>query len=167
MAGSDERLDLARRAGSLLRERRLTLTVAESCTGGGLGDAVTDVAGSSDYFLGGIIAYANEAKTSLLGVPRELLEAHGAVSPEVATAMAEGARRLLGSDLALSATGIAGPGGVTAGKPVGLVYIALATPGGTEVRPYTWAGTRVENKRASVQAALELLVDWLEAERGG
>ena len=97
----------------------------------------------------------------MLGVPADMLAAHGAVSPQVAQAMAEGARRLTGSDLALSTTGIAGPGGGTPAKPVGLTYIGLATPAGAEWRQYTWSGARVENKRASVRAALEVLVDYL------
>ncbi len=156
---------LARQAGELLRGRRLTLAVAESCTGGGLGDAITDVPGSSDYFLGGVIAYANSAKERLLGVARALLEAHGAVSPEVAVAMAEGARRTLHADLALSTTGIAGPTGGTPEKPVGLVYIGLATPEGALWRRYVFEGNRTENKRASVQTALELLISHLMAEQ--
>lgn len=150
--------ELARRAGELLRQQQLTLAVAESCTGGGLGDAITDVPGSSDYFLGGIVAYANAAKESLLAVPGELLATHGAVSPQAAVAMAEGARRLLGADVALAATGIAGPGGGAPAKPVGLVYVALATQKGSEWQRHIWQGSRRENKLASVRAALELLI---------
>ncbi len=152
---------LARRAGELLRARRLTLATAESCTGGGLGDAITNVAGSSDYYCGGVIAYANAAKERLLAVPAEMLRAHGAVSAEVASAMATGARQLLQVDLALSTTGIAGPGGGSAEKPVGLVYVALASAEGTQKRRYLWRGSRSENKRASIRAALELLIDYL------
>ena len=152
---------LSRRLGEALRQRGLTLAVAESCTGGGLGDSITDVEGSSDYFLGGVISYANAVKERLLGVPASELAEHGAVSPEVAAAMAEGARRLLGADLALAVTGIAGPSGGTAAKPVGLVYVALAWPAGTQVERYQWSGGRRENKRASVQAALELLAHHL------
>ncbi|MGQ9684252.1 MAG: CinA family protein [Anaerolineae bacterium] len=148
---------LSRRIGEALRQRGLTLAVAESCTGGGLGDSITDVEGSSDYFLGGVISYANGVKERLLGVPASELAEHGAVSPKVAAAMAEGARRLLGADLALAVTGIAGPSGGTAAKPVGLVYVALAWPAGTQVERHQWSGSRRENKRASVQAALALL----------
>jgi PncC family amidohydrolase len=153
---------LAAQAGDRLRARGLTLAVAESCTGGGLGDAITDIAGSSGYFLGGVIAYSYDAKEKLLAIPRSMLEAHGAVSAEVAVAMAEGARRLLGVDLALAVTGIAGPGGGTESKPVGLVYIALATAEGAQWRQYAWAGSRRENKRASVRAALEMVAGYLE-----
>lgn len=155
---------LARQAGELLRRQHLTLAVAESCTGGGLGDALTDVPGSSDYFLGGVIAYANAAKEKVLAVPHDMLEAHGAVSAQVAVAMAEGVRRLLGPDVALSSTGIAGPSGATPGKPVGLVYTALAGPAGTQWRRYVFTGDRRQNKHASVQAALELLIAYLAPE---
>ena len=113
-----------------LRERGQTLAVAESCTGGGLGAALAAVPGASDVFLGGVIAYANSVKQGLLGVPADLLEAHGAVSDPVACAMAEGARRCTGSDWALAITGVAGPGGGSAEKPVGLVHLAVAGPNG-------------------------------------
>ena len=114
-----------------LRQRGETLAVAESCTGGGLGAALAAVPGASDVFLGGVIAYANAMKEGLLGVPPELLAEHGAVSDPVAIAMAEGVRRRTGSDWALSVTGIAGPGGGSAAKPVGLVHLGLAGPGGS------------------------------------
>ena len=153
--------ELSQQAGRLLRERGMTLAVAESCTGGALGDAITNVAGSSDYFLGGVIAYGNATKEELLGVPHELLARHGAVSAPVALAMAEGARRLLRADLALAVTGIAGPGGGTPDKPVGLVYIALATSEGAEWRRYVWSKSRIENKHLSVQTALAWLVEWM------
>lgn len=143
--------------GHLLRERGLTLATAESCTGGLLGHRVTEVPGSSDYYLGSVVAYANAVKASVLGVPQEVLEAHGAVSRETALAMARGARRLLGADLALSVTGIAGPGGGTPQKPVGLTFIALAAPDGEWVEEYRWCGDRSTNKAASAGAALALL----------
>jgi len=152
---------LSRRVGELLRARRLTLATAESCTGGGLADALTNIAGSSDYYLGGVVAYANAVKEHVLGVPTAMLAAHGAVSWQVAQAMAEGARRLIGADLALSTTGIAGPGGGTPEKPVGLVYIGLATHAGAEWRRFIWEGDRVANKRSSVRAALTLLEEFL------
>jgi nicotinamide-nucleotide amidase len=114
----------------LLRRRGETLAVAESCTGGGLGAALAAVPGASDVFLGGIIAYANAAKQALLGVPAALLESHGAVSDPVATAMAEGARHATGATWAIAVTGIAGPGGGSAEKPVGLVHLAIAGPDG-------------------------------------
>jgi len=111
-----------------------TIATAESCTGGLIAHMITALAGVSPFYLGGVVSYANEAKTELLGVAPELLEAHGAVSPEVAAAMAEGVRHRLGSDIGLSATGVAGPTGGTPEKPVGLVYLGLATPNGVQTR---------------------------------
>lgn len=143
--------------GHLLREGGLTLAVAESCTGGLLSHRITDVPGSSDYYLGSVTAYANAVKERLLGVPRDVLETVGAVSRETALAMARGARRLLGADLALSVTGIAGPGGGTPQKPVGRTYIALAAPDGEWVEEHRWTGDRSANKAASASAALALL----------
>ncbi len=125
-----------------LRRRGETLAVAESCTGGGLGASLAAVPGASDVFLGGVIAYANRVKQGLLGVPAELLERHGAVSDPVACAMAEGARRTTGSDWALAVTGIAGPGGGSTSKPVGLVHIALAGPAGTRSEPIRFGSSR-------------------------
>jgi nicotinamide-nucleotide amidase len=122
---------LARHLQEACLERRLTVAVAESCTGGLVAAAITEVPGSSGYFVGGIVSYSNAAKETLLDVPRTLLEAHGAVSPEVAVAMAMGARARFGSDLAVSVTGVAGPDGGTVEKPVGLVYLGAATQGGT------------------------------------
>ena len=116
---------------ALLRERGQTLAVAESCTGGGIGAALAAVPGASDVLLGGVIAYANTVKQALLGVPADCLERHGAVSDPVALAMAEGARRLTGATWAIAVTGIAGPGGGTSEKPVGLVHIAIAGPAGS------------------------------------
>ena len=151
-------LDLRSRTGSLcfgtdndslasvvlerLRRRGETLAVAESCTGGGLGAALAAVPGASDVFLGGVIAYANSLKEGLLGVPPELLAEHGAVSDPVAIAMAEGVRRGTGSDWALSVTGIAGPGGGSAAKPVGLVHLGLAGPGGSGSAAVRFGGSR-------------------------
>lgn len=143
--------------GHLLRERGLTLATAESCTGGLLGHRITEVPGSSDYYLGSVVAYANAVKADLLGVPREVLEAYGAVSRETALWMARGARRLFRVDLALSVTGIAGPGGGTPQKPVGLTFIALAAPDGEWVEEHRWRGDRSANKASSAAAALALL----------
>jgi nicotinamide-nucleotide amidase len=111
-----------------------TLATAESCTGGVVAQMITAIAGVSPYYLGGVVSYANEAKVELLGVERELIESHGAVSAEVAAAMAEGVRNRLGADLGLSTTGVAGPSGGTPEKPVGLVYVGLATSRGTQTR---------------------------------
>ena len=116
--------------GNILRERGLRLAAAESCTGGLISSRITDVPGSSEYFLGGIVAYAYEVKVSLLHVSWETLNVHGAVSRETVIEMARGARSVLGADLAISASGIAGPGGGTPDKPVGTTWIGLATPDG-------------------------------------
>jgi PncC family amidohydrolase len=148
----------------LANETRLTVATAESCSGGGVTLRMTSVPGSSAYVLGGIVAYANEAKIALLGVPPEMLATHGAVSAECARAMAEGARRAFGADLAVATTGIAGPGGATAGKPVGLVYLAVAGPEGTpaEVERHHFPGDRAAVVAAAVEGALRLLVDRVE-----
>ena len=149
---------LAERLQAVCLESGLRVAFAESCTGGRVGDALTDVAGSSGYVAGGVVAY-DDAKEALLGVPRGTLAAHGAVSAQVALAMAEGARSRFATDLAVSVTGIAGPGGATAGKPVGLTYVGLADADGATVRRFTWAGDREANKAASARAALELLLE--------
>lgn len=157
---------LAEAVGKLLQQHHLTLAVAESCTGGLLAARITDIPGSSAYFEGGVVAYSYEAKKRILGVSATTLEAHGAVSAETAIAMAEGMRRLLGVDLAIAITGIAGPTGATPQKPVGLTYIALAWAQGAECRKYVWTGNRWENREQSVRAALELLQEYLETAKG-
>jgi PncC family amidohydrolase len=157
----DSEPSLEEQVGELLSRRGWTLAVAESCTGGLLGHLITNVSGSSDYFEGGVISYSNEVKERLLGVPHETLVEHGAVSKETALAMAQGARRLLGVDVALSVTGIAGPTGGTAEKPVGLVYIGLAAEGTELWEKHVWQGGRVENKALSAEAALEMLLRYL------
>ncbi len=154
----DSLLEQSQRVGAALRARAASVCAAESCTGGLVLSALTDVAGSSDYVLGGVVAYSNAAKIALLGVPEATLLAHGAVSAPTAQAMAEGALRLFGATFALSVTGIAGPGGGTPEKPVGLVYVALASAQGVRVERFVWAGDRIANKRASAAAALELLL---------
>jgi nicotinamide-nucleotide amidase len=152
--------------GRLLREAGQTLAVAESCTGGLVASRITDVPGASDYFLAGIVAYANEAKVKYLGVPAELLEAHGAVSEECARAMAEGVRAQTGADWGLATTGIAGPTGGTPAKPVGLVFIASAGPDGVACEQQKWPGTRDQFKQRVSQMALNLLRKRLMARAG-
>lgn len=147
--------------GRLLTERRLTLSVAESCTGGLLGHRITNVPGSSNYFERGVVVYSNQAKEELLAVPRALLVAHGAVSARVAEAMARGICRETNTPLGLAITGIAGPEGGTAAKPVGTVFVALAHPRGVEARKFLFAGGRESVKWQSAQMALDLLRRWL------
>lgn len=142
---------------SLARERGLTLAVAESCTGGLLAGALTDVPGSSDVFAGGVVAYADQAKTGLLGVDPALLEAHGAVSEQVSRAMAEGVLGRLEADLAVAITGIAGPSGGSPEKPVGLVWFALAGSGGTRSESRVIHGDRERVRARAVTAALNLM----------
>ena len=152
--------------GQLLRQHHLTLAAAESCTGGLIGHRLTDVPGSSDYFLGGIIAYSNDIKERLLGVKLETLQTRGAVSAETAIEMARGARRALGTDLAVSVTGIAGPGGGTADKPIGLTYVAVVAANYERVERFVWDNDRTGNKWASSEAALHLLQDYFTAIAG-
>ena len=154
-------------AGRLLLVRGMRVAVAESCTGGLVMHGLTNVPGSSRYFLGGVVAYANEAKIQILGVPEETLAGDGAVSAETACVMAEGVRRLFGADVALAVTGIAGPAGGTPQKPVGLTYVALATAQTTLWREYRWTGSRAENKDDSARAALEILCRFLDSRIGG
>lgn len=158
---------LAERLQGICLGRRLTVGTAESCTGGLVADALTDIPGSSGYFRGGIVAYADEAKSALLGVPAAALAAHGAVSAQVARAMAVGARERLAVDLAVAVTGIAGPGGASEAKAVGLTYVAVADAGGCEVRRHAWTGDRAANKAASAGAAIELLIERAEAAGAG
>jgi len=147
--------------GRLLREAEKTLTTAESCTGGMVAERLTRVPGSSDYFLGGEVTYTNELKIRRLGVPAELIEEHGAVSEPVARAMAEGVRRVLGSDFGIGITGVAGPGGGSEAKPVGTVHIALAGPGSgameTDHRKIRFPGDRERVRQHASQLALEML----------
>lgn len=140
----------------LIAQAGLTIATAESCTGGLISHLITNVSGSSAYFLGGVVSYSNEAKTRILKVSRSSLARHGAVSEEVAREMARGARRLFHADIALSATGIAGPLGGTPEKPVGLVYIGMANPEGGIVEKHIWDGDRETNKRRTAVAALEM-----------
>ncbi len=154
----EELLELARRLGAACRDRGLRIGTAESCTGGLVAHVITEVPGSSDYFTGGFVTYSNDLKTGLLDVPSDVLEAHGAVSAQVARAMADGARRRLAVDLAVAVTGVAGPDGGTAAKPVGLTYVAVADGDGDDVRRHVWDSDRTGNKRLSAAAALDLLL---------
>jgi PncC family amidohydrolase len=150
---------LAERLQAVCIDRGLTLAVAESCTGGLVADSITDIAGSSAYFAGGVVSYSNESKERLLDVPSEVLEAHGAVSAQVARAMAEGVRTRFGANVGAAVTGIAGPDGGTASKPVGLTYVAVADGDGVDVRRHGWSGDRLANKSASAAATLELVLE--------
>ena len=146
------------------RRASLSLGAAESCTGGLVGGRLTDIPGSSDVFMGAVVCYADRLKTELLEVPAELIRAHGAVSEDVARAMAEGARRRLGVDLAVSVTGIAGPTGGTAEKPVGTVWFGVASPTGTDTRRIVFLGSRREVRERAAQTALYLLDRRLHAD---
>ena len=143
--------------GNLLRQNKLTLATAESCSGGLLGGMITAEAGSSDYYLGGAVSYANSAKEIILGVDSNSLQEYGAVSEAVAKEMAEGVKKCLQADLGLSITGIAGPGGGTEEKPVGLVYIGLAHPQGVEIKKYQFVGSRESIRNMSVETALNMI----------
>jgi len=152
-------VDLARRVGGALRAGGRRLATVESCTGGLVAHLITEIPGSSDYFVGALVTYSNELKEALADVPADVLEAHGAVSAQVARAMAEGARRRLAVDVAVAVTGVAGPDGGSAAKPVGLTYVAVADPDGIDVRRHLWDGDRTANKRHSAAAALELVLE--------
>ena len=156
--------------GEWLRKRRLKLVAAESCTGGLIGHRLTNVPGSSDYYLGSVTAYAYEAKEKLLGVRHETLARFGAVSEEVALEMARGVRETLAGHfpveqlIGVSVTGIAGPGGAMPGKPVGLVWIGLSAPGLERAWQFVWQGNRAANKQLSAQQALQLVLDYLQGQ---
>jgi PncC family amidohydrolase len=144
--------------GDLLKERGWTIGVAESCTGGLLSVRITNVPGSSTYFRGAVVAYHNDLKEGLLKVRAEVIRRSGAVSEEVAREMAQGVRRLLHADVGVGVTGIAGPGGGTPEKPVGLVFVAVASPERVESRSFRFSGDRAENRKRSVEEALEMLL---------
>lgn len=146
--------------------RGLTIATAESCTGGLVGHLLTEIPGSSACFIGGVIAYADATKVGQLGVDPGLIAREGAVSAPVAEAMAAGARARLGADIAVAVTGIAGPDGATAAKPVGLTFVAVSGPGATEVRRCLWHGDRSANKLESARTALEMLLAAAERTAG-
>ncbi|HVS22495.1 MAG TPA: CinA family protein [Gammaproteobacteria bacterium] len=163
IASDADLVDLAQRLGRALSARNLRVAAGESCTGGWIAKALTDVAGSSQWFEGGVVAYSNAAKTSLLGVPAGLIAAHGAVSEPVVRAMAEGARARLGVALAVAVSGIAGPDGGTAGKPVGTIWFAWTSGGQTTAARELFAGDREAVRRQCVALALRRLIEIAEA----
>lgn len=156
-------LTLSQHVGDILTKQKLTICTAESCTGGLILSTLTDIAGSSAYVLGGIVTYSNEAKMQRVNVQEQTLIEFGAVSEPTAHEMAVGVRQVFDADYALSVTGIAGPGGGTDEKPVGLTFIGLANRDGlVAVQRHVWDGNRIENKQFSVQAALTLLLAVVE-----
>lgn len=154
----DDLVVLARTVAQSLAADGRTVSTAESCTGGLVGHVLTEVSGSSAWYLGGAVVYSDALKRDLVGVPATLLDRYGAVSAEVARAMAVGARQRFMTDLALSVTGIAGPTGATPTKPVGLVYLGVADRVGVRVERHVWSGDRSANKRESAAAVLRLLL---------
>ena len=156
-----ELVALARRLQDIFIERGLTLATAESCTGGLIGHVLTEVSGVSEYYAGGLISYSNDVKQAGLGVDAHILATHGAVSAQTCVAMAEGARQRFGVSHAISVTGIAGPGGGSDSKPVGLTYVGVADANGHDVRRNIWQSDRHGNKLLSARAALELLLERL------
>lgn len=150
---------IVQQSGTVLQARGWMVATAESCTGGLVGHLLTELPGSSSYYQGGVIAYSNEAKRDLLGVPQEMLQTSGAVSEATARAMAEGVRARFDCAVGLSTTGIAGPGGATDTKPVGLVFVAVATPTLTICQRFVFDGDRAANKQESALAALRLLLE--------
>lgn len=152
-----QKINLADTVGLLLNQNGLTFCAAESCTGGLLLSTLTDVSGSSAYVLGGVVTYSNEAKQQLVNVQAETLIGYGAVSEQTAREMVIGVCNLFKADVGVSVTGIAGPGGGTPDKPVGLVYVGVKVAGNVLVREYHWQGNRAENKHHSVVAALTLV----------
>jgi len=154
--------DLELIAGNLLRKRGWRLAIAESCTGGLVGHKITNVAGSSTYYMGSITAYAYEAKVRLLGVKWDTLEKFGAVSKDVVLEMALGVRRALAADIGLAVSGIAGPGGGTPEKPVGYTWIGLNTAKDEVAKHFTWDQDRLGNKTLAAEATLQLLIDYLQ-----
>ena len=151
--------------GSLLRQNRLKLATAESCTGGLIGDRITDIPGSSDYFIGGVVAYAYDAKVALLGISWDTLNKYGAVSREAVLEMAEGVHRRLGADIAISVSGIAGPGGGLPTKPVGTVWAGLVATEGKWARVFHFSGDRQQNKAAAAEAVLQMVYEYLQGKR--
>ena len=153
---------LAEELGKLLLEKGLTLSTAESCTGGGIASVITSISGSSEYFKGGIVAYANEVKTALLGVSETTLEKHGAVSEETVQEMAKGAMKSMKTSCAIATSGIAGPGGGTPSKPVGTIWIAVACYDKIVTKKLQGDNGREKNTKNSIEKALSLLIEHLK-----
>lgn len=151
--------------GNLLYQSSLKLAIAESCTGGLIGHRITNIPGSSSYFIGGVVAYAYDAKVALLGVSWDTLNNFGAVSRETVLEMATGVRLRLGADIAISVSGIAGPSGELPNKPVGTVWVGLVAPDGNWARIFRFHGHRQQNKAAAADAALQMLVEYLQGKR--
>ncbi len=147
--------------GNLLCQKGLTLGVVESATGGLISHRITNIPGSSDYYKGSVTAYSNEIKMGVVGVKEATLKRYGAVSPQVAEEMAGGGRKILGADVCIADTGIAGPSGAEPGKPVGLFYIGLSHKGGTYSRKHNFSGDREQNKHSAAEAALSWLKEYL------
>jgi PncC family amidohydrolase len=162
MASSAKSYRLAENIGLLLNKKGLKLSVAESCTGGLISTKITEVPGSSVYFIGGVVAYSNEVKNKLLSVSWEELYRYGAVSPEIAISMADGVKELVPADLALAITGIAGPVSDCSEKPVGLVYIAISGPCGNRVDEFNFRGSRSEIREKSLISSLEMIIVYLQ-----
>jgi nicotinamide-nucleotide amidase len=154
-------MSLEQEVGALLRQKGLTLGVVESASGGLISHRITNVPGSSDYYKGSVTAYSNEVKIKVVGVREDTINRYGAVSPQVAEEMAQSGRKLLAADICLADTGIAGPSGATAGKPVGLFYIGLSHKGGTYSRKHNFHGDREQNKQSAAEAALGWLKEYL------
>jgi nicotinamide-nucleotide amidase len=168
MTPNDKELEAAAlKVGRALQVRGWRLAAAESCTGGWIAKALTDIAGSSQWFAGAVVSYSNAAKTELLGVPADVLAAHGAVSEETVRAMVDGARRRFGADLAVAVSGIAGPGGGTEDKPVGTVHFAWASPTGIVAARRIFAGGRESVRRQTVALALERLIELVWGDERG
>ena len=157
-----EYIGLVEELASVAAKKGLTVSAAESCTGGLIGTAMTSHAGASSYFLGSAVTYSNESKERLLGVPRGILFAYGAVSRQTAACMSKGAVKLYGSDVAVAVTGIAGPGGATPEKPVGLVYISVSDGTRTVTSECRFSGNRAEIRVQTVLSALRMLIDFIE-----
>ena len=154
---------LEKQAGVLLEQQGLKLAVAESCTGGLISHLITNVAGASNYYLGGVTSYANQVKVGMLGVSPSTIEQHGAVSAETVLEMARGVRKVLGADVGVAVSGIAGPSGGTPQKPVGTVWVGLSSAKDEFARHFLWQGDRLAIKKQSAQAAFSLLIEFLQA----